>query len=180
MPRSTPRTRSWRALRPTAADRALAVRVLGIDLGSRRVGIAVGDTGTGVATPVTVLVRSADLPADRRRIEALVTEWEADCVVVGLPLSLDGSAGPAAVAADAEMVELTRVLPVPVIAHDERLSTVSAHHALSEAGLSSRDRRDKVDAVAAAVLLQDWLDRHAARHDAGPPGAPDEPGAAPT
>lgn len=136
------------------------MRVIGIDLGSTRVGIAVGDTETRLATPVEVLVRrGADLAADRRAIRDLVAEWEATQIVVGLPLSLDGTDGPAATAARAEAVEIERVTGVPVALHDERLSTVTAHHALREAGLSSRRRRSVVDAMAAAVILQDWLDR---------------------
>lgn len=136
------------------------MRVLGIDLGSTRVGIAVGDTETRLATPVEVLVRrGADLAADRRAIRDLVAEWEATQIVVGLPLSLDGTDGPAATAARAEAIEIERVTGVPVALHDERLSTVTAHHALREAGLSSRRRRSVVDAMAAAVILQDWLDR---------------------
>jgi putative Holliday junction resolvase len=149
------------------------LRVIGLDLGSKRVGVAVGDTDTRVATPVSVLPRTADLVADRRKVAELVAEWEAGCVVVGLPISLDGSMGPAARAAETEIAALAAALAVPVIAHDERLSTVSAHHALAEAGQSSRDRRERVDAVAASVFLQDWLDRHA-------PAAPVEPGADPS
>ena len=140
------------------------MRVIGLDLGSKRVGVAVGDTDTRVATPVSVLPRTADLVADRRKVAELVAEWEA---------SLDGSMGPAARAAETEIAALAAALAVPVIAHDERLSTVSAHHALARAGQSSRDRRERVDAVAASVFLQDWLDRHA-------PAAPVEPGADPS
>ena len=142
------------------------MRVIGVDLGSRRVGIALGDTDTSVATPLQVLTRGTDLAADRRSLAALVREWEAEQLVVGWPRSLDGSDGPAALAARAEAAELAKVVGVPVALHDERLSTVSAHHALAEAGLTSRDRRNRVDASAAAVLLQDWLDRRAANPDA--------------
>lgn len=135
------------------------MRVLGVDLGSARIGLAVGDTATGVATPAEVLVRrGADREADRRALRACVDEWEAEMVVIGLPLSLDGSDGPAAVAARAEAEVLAGVLGVPVHLHDERLSTVTAHHALREAGMSSRKRRGVVDAMAASVILQSWLD----------------------
>lgn len=143
----------------------MTVRVLGVDLGSKRVGIAVGDTETAIATPLTVLPRTRDLAADRRAVGALLREWEAECVVVGWPRSLDGSDGPAAVAARAEAAALAAALGVPVVLHDERLTTVTAHHALAEAGLSSRERRSLVDASAAAVLLQDWLDRRTAQNE---------------
>lgn len=79
-------------------------------------------------------------------------------VVVGLPLSLDGSEGPAARAARAEARALAAELPVPVVLHDERLTTVEAHRLLAEAGLDERARRRVVDRAAAAVLLQAWLD----------------------
>lgn len=138
------------------------MRVLGIDLGSKRVGVAVGDTDTGLATPAETLRRAgADRAKDRRALAALVREWEAERVIVGLPLSLDGSDGPAATAARAEAVELEAALGVPVELHDERLSTITAHHALREAGVSGRRRREVVDAMAATVILQDWLDRRA-------------------
>ncbi len=145
------------------------VRVLGIDLGSTRVGVAVGDTETRIATPLEVLVRSgADRAADRRALRRLVEEWEAEWLVVGLPLSLDGSDGPAALAAREEAEAIRAVVGVPVSLHDERLSTVTAHHALREAGVSGRRRRSVVDAMAAAVILQDWLDRAGPDHDEAP------------
>jgi putative Holliday junction resolvase len=80
------------------------------------------------------------------------------CVVIGLPLSLDGSDGTAARAARAEANELAAGLSVPVVLHDERLTTVEAHHRLAERGLDGRARRKVVDQVAAAVMLQAWLD----------------------
>ncbi len=139
------------------------MRVLGVDLGTRRVGLALGDTTTTVATPLSVLMRSGDLPADRRALARIAEEWEVGCVVVGLPRSLDGTDGPAARAARDEIAELASVMPMPVEVHDERLSTVRAHHALAAAGLSSRERREKVDASAAAVILQDWLELRRSR-----------------
>lgn len=147
-----------------------AVRVLGIDLGSKRLGIAVGDTDTGVATPVEVVPRAGnDRAADRRKLGQIVAEWQAELVVVGLPLSLDGTDGPAAIAARQEATELESVIGVPVALHDERLSTVTAHHSLREVGVSGRRRRQVVDAMAATVILQDWLDRRAHSEAEGSP-----------
>lgn len=135
------------------------MRVLGIDLGSTRIGVAVGDTTTGVATPAEVVTRRGnDRASDRRALRERVEEWEAELVVVGLPLSLDGTDGPAAIAAREEADALADVLGVPVELQDERLSTVTAHHALREAGLAGRRRRGVVDAMAASVILQSWLD----------------------
>lgn len=135
------------------------MRVLALDLGSVRIGVAVSDAGGTLASPRTVLARTGDLVQDHRRLAALVAEEEAELVLVGLPLSLDGGEGPAAVAARAEADALSAVLDVPVVLHDERLTTVTAHRLLAERGLDARARRKVVDQAAAAVLLQSWLDR---------------------
>lgn len=132
-------------------------RVLGLDLGSRRIGVAVS-SGT-IATPHSVLERGADQAADHAAIAVLVDEVGAERVVVGLPLSLDGKMGPAARAAAEEAETLGDVLAVPVETYDERLTTVTADRSLSSLGLSGQARRRVVDKVAAAVMLQAWLDR---------------------
>jgi putative Holliday junction resolvase len=134
------------------------VRALGLDLGSKRVGVAISDSGGAVATPIDTIHRSRDRHADRRRIAELVAEWEAEIVVVGLPLSLDGSIGPAAQGAIDEAEALGDTLSVPVVLQDERLTTVTAHDRLREQGLKGPRRTAVVDQTAAAVLLQAWLD----------------------
>lgn len=138
------------------------MRVVGLDLGTRRIGVAVSDSGGVLATPYSVIERSGDPDADRRRIAEVVREVGAGTVVVGLPLSLDGSRGPAATAAAGEVDALRDALDVPVEVHDERLSTVSAHRSLASSGVKGAARRRVVDQVAAAVVLQSWLDRRAA------------------
>jgi len=135
------------------------VRVLGLDLGSKRIGVAVSDGAGRVATPVMVIARCGDRPRDHRRIAALAEEYGVERVVVGLPLSLDGTHGPAASAVEAESIDLAAVLDVPVEHHDERLSTVTAERELRGQGLDGRARRKVVDMVAAAIILQGWLDR---------------------
>ena len=132
-------------------------RALGIDLGERRIGVAVSDAEGRVATPLTVIERSGSRNRDHQRISDLAVEYEAG-VVVGLPLSLDGSTGPAAQAAEHEVEELTAALAVPVLTHDERFTTAIAERALAESGLSGKARRQRVDMVAASVILQSWLD----------------------
>ena len=134
------------------------MRVVGLDLGSRRIGVAVSDSGGALATPYSVIPRSGDESTDRARIAEVVREVGAEAVVVGLPLSLDGSAGPAATAAEAEADALRQALDGPVQCHDERLSTVSAERSLAASGVRGTARRRVVDQVAAAVLLQSWLD----------------------
>lgn len=126
-----------------------------------------------MATPWETLERSGDETADHRRLAAMVAEAEAECVVVGLPLSLDGSVGPAAEQALAEAERLGAVLDVAVETYDERLTTVTAERLLREQGVTGRRRRRVVDQVAAQVLLQAWLD--ARRHQPPTPQGPPTP-----
>ena len=155
--------------------------MVGIDLGKRRIGVSVSDSQRVLATPYSVITRSGDTSADRRAIAALVSEFGAGLVVVGLPLTLAGDRGPAASAAVAEASALETELDVPVVLHDERLTTVEAHRrrrlppdpvgagggerARSQArqarpSTAWRARRVGIDAVAATVLLQSWLDQN--------------------
>ena len=134
------------------------MRVIALDLGSRRIGVAVSDPSGTVATPHTVLARQADRATDHRTIGELVRELGAERVVVGLPLSLDGRLGPAGRAAVDEAGELAAALEVPVETYDERLTTVAAERSLMSARMRADARRRVVDKVAAAVLLQSWLD----------------------
>jgi putative holliday junction resolvase len=134
------------------------LRVVGLDLGGRRIGVAVSDASGSVATPHSVLERAGDTATDHATIAAVIAALGAERVVVGLPLSLDGTVGPAASAVRDEIEELAAILPVPVEAHDERLTTVTAQRALTAQKVRARDRRRVVDKVAAAVILQSWLD----------------------
>jgi putative holliday junction resolvase len=141
-------------------------RAVGIDLGTRRIGVAVTDSAGTMALPRTTLVRGKDIDGDRRRLVELIVEEEAVVVVIGLPLSLDGSRGRAALAAEAEAEALRGLLRgrgVEVELFDERLTTVSAHQALAAGGNDSRARRKMVDQAAATVMLSTWLDRAGAR-----------------
>jgi putative Holliday junction resolvase len=134
------------------------VRALGIDLGTKRIGVALSDSEGRMATPYEVVARSGDRARDHRRIAALAAEAEAELLVVGLPLSLDGSVGPAAEAALAEAAELAVVTGLPAEMWDERLTTVSADRDLLALDLKAPARRKVVDKVAASIMLQAWLD----------------------
>ena len=134
------------------------MRALGLDLGTKRIGVAVSDSAGTVATPVDTVHRQGDRPAEHRAIAALVDEWEAEIVVVGMPYSLDGSEGPMAKKCRAEANALADTLDVPVVPYDERLTTVTAERALMQQEMTGRERREVVDKVAAAVMLQAWLD----------------------
>lgn len=137
------------------------MKVVGLDLGTVRIGVAVSDPGGIIASPHTVFVRSASEKKDHRALAELIGELGAERVVVGLPLSLDGGLGPAAQKIQAEVDRLTEVLGVPVDTWDERFSTVTAERSLREGKVNRRARREKVDKVAAAVILQSWLDGQA-------------------
>ncbi len=147
-------------------------RALALDLGSKRVGVALS-SGT-LATPYEVLTRSGDRARDHRAVAEHVVETGAEVVVVGLPLSLDGSVGRAAERVLDEADELAGRLEVPVVTWDERLSTVSAERSLMEGQMRAQARRRVVDKVAAAVILQSWLDAGCPRTDT----RPDSPAAA--
>ena len=133
-------------------------RAVALDIGTRRIGIALSDSAGTVATPYEVVTRSGDRSRDHRRIAALVEEAGAGIVVVGLPLSLDGSTGPAAQAILAEVDKLRAALPVNVVTWDERLSTVEAERSLRAMRVRKGRHRQVVDQVAATVILQSWLD----------------------
>ena len=133
-------------------------RAVALDVGTRRIGVALSDSGGTVATPYEVVPRSGDRGRDHRHIAVLVDEAGAEVVVVGLPLSLDGSVGPAAQTILAEVDELRAALPVEVVTWDERLSTVEAERSLRTMGVKKGNRRQVVDQLAATVILQSWLD----------------------
>jgi len=135
------------------------MRVLALDLGSKRIGVAVSDSSGTIASPLTVVQRSGRHSIDHERIKALVDEEEAVLLVVGLPLSMDGTVGKAAQAAIDEVEVLSTVVGVPVETIDERLTTVTAERMLMTRGMRAEARRKIIDKVAAAVILQTWLDR---------------------
>jgi len=135
--------------------------VAALDLGARRIGVAVSDSAGVLASPRTTVTRTGDAEADRAAVVAVVLDAEAGHLVIGLPLSLDGRRRQAAVAAEEEAAALRGLLAphgVDVETFDERLTTVSAERSLAAAGHNGVARRKVVDQAAAAVLLQAWLD----------------------
>jgi len=153
------------------ADRPAATgRALGVDLGAQRIGLALSDPSRILATPLDTITRTGDPVAERRAIVAAAQEHEAVVIVVGLPKSLSGKLGPAAQAALAEteaLRELTRDLGIEVDTYDERFTTMIAHQGLQQAHPRKQRRqkakREQVDAAAATVLLQSWLDARGPR-----------------
>lgn len=131
-------------------------RVLGLDLGDARIGVAISDDARRLAVPLGTVRTGA--PADVVAIAELVREHDITLIVVGYPLLLSGAAGERAHHTERFAEALRGFLPVPVTLHDERLSTVQAERALRDAGARGRDRRSAVDRSAATVILQAWLD----------------------
>ena len=140
------------------------MRALAVDWGTVRIGLATCDPEGILASPYGTIDQVRDLPAVRRQIARIVADEEVEIVVMGHPLSLDGSRGPAARSVEAQAVALAVALPVPVVLHDERLTTVTAHRLLAASGVDGRQRRRVVDRAAAAVLLQTWLDGGSPTH----------------
>jgi putative holliday junction resolvase len=140
-------------------------RCLGVDLGERRIGLAVTDPSGVLASPHATLERAATKADDHRAIVAAAAEVEAACIVVGLPRSLDGKVGPAArsVLDEVEAIrEVARASGIEVETYDERFSTMIAQRNLRDAtprrSKRQRAQRERIDASAAAVILQSWLD----------------------
>ncbi len=132
-------------------------RVMALDVGDRRIGVAVSDPSCTLASPLTVVYRRSR----RKDVEAIVrlaSDEGAVRLVVGLPLDSRGGRGEQALKAIAYARRLAAALPIPVVLWDERLSTGDAEDLLLDAGRSSRYRRERIDAAAAAVILQDYLD----------------------
>lgn len=140
------------------------MRLLALDIGEKRIGVAVSDAEGRIAMPLTVL-DARKVMGDGRDLVRLVEDYDAETVVVGLPLSLDGSEGPQVARVRATAARLAQFLPVPLVFADERLSSAEASRRMSESGLSERDRRGSVDKVAAAIFLQSYLDARCASDD---------------
>lgn len=134
------------------------MRCLGLDLGSKRIGVALCDPEERVATPLTVVERSKSRSHDHANIARLVEEYEVEAVVVGLPLNMSGKVTAAAQSAKEETEQLRAALEIPVHLYDERLTTVTANRSLMEMEMKADARRRVVDKVAAAVMLQAYLD----------------------
>ncbi len=155
-------------------------RVLGVDVGAVRVGVALSDPAGTLATPLVTLDRDETTWSDLDQLVELVTEHEVVEVVVGLPRTLAGREGPAAQAARAYVEDLREVLAehtepsltdLPITLADERLTTVTATRMLSDRGVKGRAQRRVIDQAAAVEILQTWLD---ARRRPDPDPDPDD------
>ena len=134
------------------------MRVLGLDIGEKRIGVALSDPEGIVAIALTVIERKSE-DTDLEQLIALARENEVELIVVGLPRSLDGGLGKQAQAVQAFTESLVGCTELPVVTWDERLSTVAAERMLIEAGVKREKRKKSLDSVAAAFILQGYLDR---------------------
>jgi putative pre-16S rRNA nuclease len=132
------------------------MRVLAIDLGTKKIGTAISDALGITVRPVETIARSADDQAIAR-LQFLVHDLEAEAVVVGLPLRMDGTVGDAAAAAMRFVEKLRAKLSVAVFTQDERLTSYEAEQMMIERGFAKRERRARSDEFAAVIILQDYL-----------------------
>jgi putative holliday junction resolvase len=133
------------------------MRILALDHGTRRIGVAVSDELKMIATPLE-FVPAEPLSAALERIGQIVTEKEVELIVIGMPRNMNGTYGPAAEKVREFIAAMQGRITVPVRTWDERLTTVQANRYMIQSSVRRRDRRQKVDQTAAAILLQSYLD----------------------
>lgn len=136
---------------------------MGIDWGERRIGVAVSDELGLTCQGIAVVLRKKD-GKDLAELSALVTEWNVNRILVGVPIRDDGTAGPTTPKAIA-FAELLRgrFAPIPVDTWDESNTSIEANRILKERGIGWKEAKEHVDRIAAAVMLQSWLDEHSTR-----------------
>jgi putative Holliday junction resolvase len=133
-------------------------RLLGLDLGEKTIGLALSDTALTVATPLKTLVRGK-FTSNAAALRSLIGEHDIGGLIIGLPLNMDGSEGPSAQSARAFARNFEKISDCPLVFVDERLSTAAVTRTLIEADTSRRRRKELVDKMAAAYILQNALDR---------------------
>jgi putative Holliday junction resolvase len=137
------------------------MRILALDHGTVRIGVALSDELKMIATPLEY-IPAEPLPDFVARLKALVAEKEVELIVVGMPRNMDGSYGPAAEKVRAFVASLTEAIAVPVRTWDERLTSAQANRLLISGGVRRDQRKEKVDKMAAAIILQSYLDASSA------------------
>lgn len=136
------------------------MRVMALDIGDVRVGVAVSDPAARVASPVAVLP-AAEVLAGAKSWRRLLEDWEPDLLLCGLPRTMAGEEGPQAQKIRSQAQAIAEAAGLPLQLTDERLSSREAKRSLRESGLSEKDMRGKVDMIAASIFLQAWLDERA-------------------
>ncbi len=134
-------------------------RVMALDVGERRIGVALSDPTRALATPLTT-IRAEPRATALKRIVTLIRDHEVTALVVGLPLTMSGDIGPQATLVQQFVDELRQVIEIPLYFVDERLTTVAAERMMIDLKLKPEQRKARIDEVAASIILQDFLDAH--------------------
>ena len=138
------------------------MRVLALDIGEVRIGVAVSDPAARVATPVAVLP-ATEVTGGAKPWRRLLEDWEPELLLCGLPRTLSGEEGPQAASIRQKAEAIAAAAQLPLQFADERLSSREAKRSLRESGLSEKEMRGKVDMIAASIFLQAWLDEQSAK-----------------
>lgn len=136
------------------------MRVLGLDVGDQRIGVAVSDPLGWTAQGVDTITRTGNTKRDCNLIKDLINTYEVEIIVVGLPKNMNGTLGPQAEKIKEFAGNLQDYVGIPVVFWDERLSTVAAEKMLLSADVSRKKRKQVIDKMAASVILQGYLDKH--------------------
>ena len=136
------------------------MRILALDIGEVRVGVAVSDPGMRVASPVCVLP-TPEVLSSAKSFRRVLDDWEPELLLCGLPYTLAGEEGPQAARIRAAAAQISAACGIPCVFADERLSSSEAKRSLRESGLSEKQMRGKIDMIAASLFLQAWLDERA-------------------
>jgi putative holliday junction resolvase len=137
------------------------MRILALDHGTKRIGVAISDELKMIATPLE-FIPAAPFQEFLKRLNHLIREKEVELILVGMPRNMDGSYGPAALQVQEFLAALNEAISVPIKTWDERLTSAQANRVLIEANVRRADRKERVDKTAAAILLQSYLDMLAA------------------
>lgn len=132
------------------------LRYLGVDLGTRRIGLALSEPG-GIVSPLVVLPALASADENARAILAVAGQYTAGAIVIGLPLNMDGTEGPQAKLSRVLAEAISRLSPLPVRLHDERLTSHAADRRIIDRDLTRKKKKARQDAVAAQILLESFL-----------------------
>jgi putative Holliday junction resolvase len=141
-----------------SANLAPRQRILGLDVGSKTIGLALSDPALGLATPLST-IRRAKLAADTRALLGVINEYQVGALVVGLPINMDGSEGPRCQSVRQFVTNIEQAVDLPITLWDERLSTAAVTREMIDADISRRRRSQVVDKLAASYILQGALDR---------------------
>ena len=133
------------------------MRIMALDIGETRIGIAISDPGERVASPVCVLP-ATDVLSHAKPFKRVLEDWEPELLLCGLPRTLSGEEGPQAARIRETATRIARACDLPLEFTDERLSSQEAKRSLREKGMSEREMRGKIDMIAASLFLQAWLD----------------------